>query len=330
MSLKTEKLIAKLFSEKPFDFDSVALEIFRYQAENLLVYRNYLTYLDIESSKITNVLEIPFLPISFYKSYKVLVKGENEKKVFRSSGTTNTDIANRSSLYLSDEAIYQKSALQNFERFFGKINTLEIFALLPSYSEREDSSLVYMVNDFMTRTTGKKKNFFLDNWDALVVEMKRLDKRKIVLFAVSFALLDFAESGRVCDLPISIIETGGMKGRKKEMIKEELFLSIRTAFPNAYFHSEYGMTELLSQAYAKDGHLFSPPKWMRAFVREAEDPFALKKHGNGVLNIIDLAAINNCSFIATEDLAILQEDGDFSILGRLDKSDVRGCSQLVL
>jgi len=310
-------------------FNEFALKIFHYQAENNPVYKDYLFHLGISNASIDNYQNIPFLPINFFKTHKVISGNKNEDKIFYSSGTTGTI---RSKHYLKDIKLYESSFMNTFSRFYGDIKNYCILALLPTYLENESSSLVYMVNKLIQESAHPKSGFYLDNIEALALQLKTLDAngQKTILFGVSYALMDLADKFPMQLSQAIIMETGGMKGTRKELTKSELHRFLAEKLGVQKIHSEYGMTELLSQAYSKgDGQFFTPP-WMRILIRDTYDPFSLIPQGrSGGINIIDLANMYSCSFIETQDLGKINKDGSFEVLGRFDYSDVRGCNLLV-
>lgn len=321
MKAELEHRIFNIDSEETFN--SVALEVFYYQAENVPVFREYLNHLKVLPRNITSLEEIIYLPIAFFKSHFVNSQSSYDV-VFKSSGTGGT----RSSHFLFDQEIYKKSLLKGFTKYFSDVENKLFLGLLPNYLENGDSSLVYMVNELIKHSNKIENHFFLHDNQGLRKIIEKYSDKDIVLFGVSYALLDFIEEIGTIKNPISIIETGGMKGRKKEITKEEVLLQLSKGFPNASIYSEYGMTELLSQAYAKD-NLYKCPPWMKIFYRDPHDPFVSQKN-SGAINIIDLANLNSCSFIATDDLGKHNDRGGFEILGRLDQSDLRGCNLLIL
>jgi phenylacetate-coenzyme A ligase PaaK-like adenylate-forming protein len=314
-------------------FEPLALEIFRYQYGNNPVYREYVNALPVKVSAILSIEEIPFLPIRFFKSHAVCTTVIEPAVVFESSGTTGSI---NSRHFVKDIELYKESFTKGFQSFYGEIKDWCILGLLPSYLERENSSLVFMVNELMRLTAHPSSGFYLHEYDKLISVITSLEKakQKTLLFGVTFALLDLAEKfNRQLEHTI-IIETGGMKGRREEMIREELHGILHKSFGVPVIHSEYGMTELLSQAYSKGNGIFRCPPWMKILIREEEDPLSVsgaRESGiNGVINVIDLANIYSCSFIATDDAGRLYKDGSFEVLGRMDNSDLRGCSLLVL
>jgi acyl-CoA synthetase (AMP-forming)/AMP-acid ligase II len=277
---------------------------------------------------VNTIEKIPFLPIEFFKTHKIITGEQKEEIVFSSSGTTGPA---QSRHYVTDVSIYQTSFRKGLELFYGDMKDHAIFALLPSYLEREGSSLIYMVND-MIKHSAAGSDFYLDQSEQLTGTLLANEEagRKNLLLGVSYALLDLAEK---LDLNLKntiVMETGGMKGRRKEMVREELHEILCRSFGVSEIHSEYGMTELLSQAYSKGKGIFQSPPWMRVLIRDTEDPFHFLENGRtGGINVIDLANINSCCFIATQDLGRMHADGSFEVLGRFDNSDVRGCNLLV-
>lgn len=311
------------------EFEQLALEVFKFQFENNPVYRSFCDLLYIHPSDIQNVKDIPFLPIQFFKSHEVLSNAEPIQMTFESSGTTGSITSKH---HITDVSVYELSFIEGFKRFYGAIEDYVILGLLPSYLEREGSSLVYMVDQLIKRSNNADSGFYLDDTERLISLLKELDQRKqaTILIGVSFALLDLIEEQQFELEHIIIMETGGMKGRKKEIIRTELHDQLKKGFGVDQIHSEYGMTELLSQAYAKGGNQFKTPPWMKVLIRDPEDALTITKgEKTGAINIIDLANINSCSFIATQDLGKLHKDG-FEVLGRFDHSDVRGCNLMVL
>lgn len=312
------------------DFDRMALDIYRYQYKYNLVYQAFCNYLHRTPKTVAETLQIPFLPIEFFKSKKVVSSNKNEAILFTSSGTTGTQTSTH---YVTDISVYEASYLKGFQHFYGNLEEYCILALLPSYLEREGSSLIYMANDFIQKSKHPESGFYLDNVEGLVEKLVTLDKKgtKIILIGVSFALLDIAERYQLVLQNTIVMETGGMKGRRKEMIRTELHELLKKGFGVEKIHSEYGMTELLSQAYSNGNGIFKAPPWMQVFVRDTEDALSYQPLGKtGGLNVIDLANINSCSFIATQDLGKKFENGSFEILGRFDHSDIRGCNLMVL
>ena len=320
---------AKIFSIRNHeDFNAVSLEIFRYQAKKCEVYQKYIGHLAIEVTSVLNYREIPFLPVSFFKSHQVIAKGKTPEITFYSSGTTGQT----SKHLVSQVSIYKTSYRKTFEMFYGKAENICILALLPSYLEQKGSSLIYMIDDLLQQSKNPKSGHFLDdskNLYSILKELKRQNQQTI-LFGVSYALLDFVENYQIKFPELIVMETGGMKGKRKEMIREELHQTLCAGFGVDVIHSEYGMTELLSQAYSHGRGVFSCPPWMKILLRDTSDPLSLiNGKQTGGINVIDLANINSCSFIATQDLGRLHQNGKFEVMGRFDNSDLRGCNLLV-
>ena len=311
------------------EFKQLALRVFLYQAENNPVYREYLQILGTDVSKITSLEQIPFLPIEFFKSHQVISTNKEAQAIFTSSGTTG-NLTSRH--YVPDLKIYEASFAKGFEQYYGAVSDYCILALLPSYLEREGSSLIYMMEKLIKDSKHEKSGFYLHNHEELIATISDLKKQnqKILLLGVSFALLDLAEKFQLDLDGVIVMETGGMKGRRKEITREELHAFLTQRLGVEKIHSEYGMTELLSQAYSKGDSLFFTPSWMKILIRDTYDPFSYEKQGqSGGVNVIDLANINSCSFIETQDLGRIHADGSFEILGRFDHSDIRGCNLLV-
>lgn len=321
----------KIFSIKTeAEFNALALQIFGFQFENNPVYRSFCDLLYKNPSDIKTIEEIPFIPIQFFKSHHVISSSKNIKKTFTSSGTTGSITSKH---HITDLSIYEESFKKGFHSFYGDIKDYVVLALLPSYLEREGSSLIYMVDSLIKASNHKYSGFYLNNLHEISTTLKRLDKqgKKVLLVGVSFALLDLVEAYSFNLNNTIVMETGGMKGRRKELIREELHNLLKSGFGVNTIHSEYGMTELLSQAYSKGHGVFNCPNWMRILTRETEDALTLTAPGKtGGLNVIDLANINSCSFIATQDLGRVSKDKSFEIIGRFDTSDIRGCNLMVL
>lgn len=314
------------------DFQAACLETFRYQYENVEVYRKFVDYLNIDLSLIKEVDDIPFLPIEMFKNHLVLDENSVSDHYFQSSGTTQM---NRSKHYIADFSLYEKSIYKSFEQFIGKPEDYIFLGLLPNYSENTHSSLIYMVDFLMKKSDKPENGYFLYNHQELFDLLQTLNDKKVILFGVSFALLDFIDTMESENLSIlqsqnlTVIETGGMKGRKEEMTKDELLKIFKQGFKTDKIYSEYSMTELLSQAYSLGENIYKSPNWMKILIRNTEDPFSYVEEGRtGAINIIDLANLHSCSFIATQDLG-RAENGTFQVLGRIDHSDIRGCSLLV-
>jgi phenylacetate-coenzyme A ligase PaaK-like adenylate-forming protein len=325
-----------MFQDKIFninseeEFTAVALEVFNFQFKNNKVYRSFCDLLYVHPSDVKTIESIPFLPIEFFKTRKVLSTTANASITFSSSGTTGSVTSKH---HVTDLSIYEKSYLDGFHQFYDSINEYVVLALLPSYLEREGSSLIYMVDDLIKKSKHPESGFYLNNLDELKQKLVSLDKsgKKILLIGVSFALLDLIEGYQFSLSNTIVMETGGMKGRRKEIIRPKLHQLLKDGFGVSEIHSEYGMTELLSQAYSKGNGVFKCPSWMKVFTRELMDPLSVQAvDKTGGINIIDLANINSCSFIATQDLGKIYSDGSFEILGRFDHSDIRGCNLMTL
>lgn len=317
------------------EFLDVALTTFRYQYRNIEVYRKFVDYLNIDVETVKSIEKIPFLPIEMFKNHQILDKNISTDLYFQSSGTTQMNLSKH---FIANENIYQESIYKSFEKFIGKPEDFIFLGLLPSYLEKQNSSLIYMVDFLMKKSDKPENGYFLYNHEDLFKLLNKIKDKKIILFGVSFALLDFLD---YCDAnslefeisdALTVIETGGMKGRKEEMTKDELLKILQTGFNTEKIYSEYSMTELLSQAYSLGKNTYECPEWMRVLVRNVEDPLSYETAGKtGAINIIDLANIHSCAFIATQDLGkLLTEDNKkFQVLGRIDHSDIRGCSLLV-
>jgi len=325
------------FEEKIFsirnvaEFNSLAMEIFRYQTSENSLYAKYVQGLGLTISKIKHYREIPFLPIEFFKTHDVICGDAKPGLLFESSGTSGQQTSKH---YITSESLYKKSFRNIFNRFYGSPENKCILALLPSYLERGNSSLVYMMNDLILSSKHPDSGFYLDELEKLshILEKRNKDGVETILLGVSFALLDLAEQfGRKLEENIILIETGGMKGRKKEMIRKKLHTRLKKAFRLNTIHSEYGMTELLSQAYMQDDGIFKSPPWMKMLCRDIYDPLTLLPTGkSGAINIIDLANLYSCSFIATGDIGRVFPDGSFEINGRMDHAEIRGCNLMVI
>ena len=312
----------------PQDFEGMASLVCRYQLEENLVYRRYADAIGFTGNFSENISPPVFLPISFFKS-DLIVSGEfSPQAIFESSGTTGS-ITSRHAV--RDLDIYRDQLMRNFERVYGPVQDWCILALLPSYLERGNSSLVFMVNDLIERGGHPESGFYLNEWDQLIEQVNKGEREglKTMLIGVGFALLDLSEKFTTSLKHTLILETGGMKGRRKEWVREELHDHLKHCFGVDAIHAEYGMTELLSQAYSVGNGIYQCPPWMRVLIREEEDPLTVKETGKGLLNIIDLANIHSCAFVATDDIGEVYADGRFSVLGRRDGSDLRGCSLMV-
>jgi hypothetical protein len=314
-------------------FETKALKVFNFQYRHNDVYKRFADNLNCNPSLVNTINEIPFLPVSFFKTHKIVSTDFLPEAIFKSSGTT---IGNNSQHFVKETVVYEASFLSGFEQFYGRIQDYCILGLLPSYLEREGSSLVYMVERMMHISNHPLNGLHLYDHDRLADKLKKLEERneKTILIGVTYALLDFAQKYPMPLKNTIIMETGGMKGKNKEMVRGEVHLLLKKAFGLHQVHSEYGMTELLSQAYSMNDGIFKAPPWMKVLIREEDDPLRLNsvvlKSLTGVINVIDLANIYSCSFIATDDVGKLHKDGSFEVLGRLDYSDIRGCSLMVL
>lgn len=329
------------------DFQTACLETFRYQYQNVEVYRKFVDFLNVNIDNVDTIEKIPFLPIEIFKNHVILDANSTAEHYFQSSGTTQ--MLNRSKHYIADFGLYEESIYRSFEQFIGKPEDFIFLGLLPNYSENPHSSLIYMVDFLMKKSAKPENGYFLYNHQELFDLLQKLNGKKVILFGVSFALLDFLEKGydfttlQLHDF--TVIETGGMKGRKEEMTKDELLKILQNGLGTEKIYSEYSMTELLSQAYSLGENVYETPNWMRVLIRNTEDPFSYAEAGRtGAINIIDLANCHSCSFIATQDLGKILSDFEtpsearndkknqnhaFQVMGRIDHSDIRGCSLLV-
>lgn len=312
------------------EFEKITLKVFRHQYDNNIVYRNFCDLLGRNKENVKAVSEIPFLPIQFFKTHDVVSSTNAVQETFTSSGTTGTATSRH---LVTDLQYYEQSFRQAFSRFYGNIEDYAVLALLPSYLEREGSSLIYMVDDLIKGSNNPDSGFYLNNYDALISKLEHLDRagQNVLLIGVTYALLDLTEKKDFSLQNTIIMETGGMKGRRREMIREELHEILCRGFGVAKIHSEYGMTELLSQAYSLGDGIFECPPWMDILIRDTEDALSLIGFGKtGGINVIDLANYNSCSFIATQDLGKKYPNQSFEVLGRFDNSDIRGCNLMVL
>jgi len=320
----------KIFSiSSELEFTNCAIELFNYQYNNCEVYQTYCKVRKINPETILSIETIPFLPIQFFKRYEIADNFQKAQITFTSSGTTSQ---NTSSHFVTDINVYRKSFLQGFEKFYGNPAEYSILALLPSYLEREGSSLVFMVKEFIELSKHNDSGFFLHNMDDLFEQLIHNEKenKKTLLIGVSFALLEFAQKYSHPLKNTIMMETGGMKGRGKELTRTDLHDIFKQSFSLDKIHSEYGMTELLSQAYSNGDGIFSCPSWMKILIRDIYDPFSyLPNEMKGGVNVIDLANIHSCSFIETQDLGVIQKPSFFEISGRIDNSDIRGCNLMV-
>lgn len=311
-------------------FEKIALKVFRFQYDNNVVYREFCQYLNVEKQDVKSLHQIPFLPIQFFKSHEVLSSEEKIQETFTSSGTTGMTTSRH---LVTDVTLYEESYRKAFSQFYANIENYAVLALLPSYLDRKGSSLIYMVDDLIKLSNHPESGFYLNNYDELIQKLIQLDSsgENIILIGVTYALLDLIEKQDFQLKNTIIMETGGMKGRRKEMIREELHDLLCKGFGVDAIHSEYGMTELLSQAYSLGNGVFECPNWMQILIRDTEDALSYVDSGKtGGINVIDLANINSCSFIATQDLGKKQPNNSFEVLGRFDNSDIRGCNLMVL
>ncbi len=318
-------------------FEKIALKTFRYQYEKNKVYQEFCDHLKTDVQKVKSLEQIPFLPIQFFKSHEVVSNSNPIETTFTSSGTTGMITSKH---LVTDVSIYEESYQKAFSEFYGNIEDYVILALLPSYLEREGSSLIHMVEDLIQRTNRPESGFYLHNHDELIKNLIELNQegQNVILIGVTYALLDLIEYSKSISFPLwelggstIIMETGGMKGKRKEMIREELHQQLSDGFGVSAIHSEYGMTELLSQAYSLGNGIFECPAWMQILIRDTEDALSyIKNEKTGGVNVIDLANINSCSFIATQDLGKKYPNNSFEVLGRFDNSDIRGCNLMVI
>lgn len=311
------------------EFEKITLKVFRYQYENNKVYQAFCNHLGKSPNNVKQINAIPFLPIQFFKSKIIVSNFEQFQAIFTSSGTTG---ALTSQHFVTDISIYENSYNKAFAQFYGDIQEYCVLALLPSYLEREGSSLIYMVNDLIVKSNHKDSGFYLNNLEQLANKIFELENegQNILLIGVTYALLDLIEYKKFHLKNSIVMETGGMKGKRKEIIREELHQTLCEGFGVNTIHSEYGMTELLSQAYSLGNGIFECPLWMDILIRDTEDALQYVENGKtGGINVIDLANINSCSFIATQDLGKKHPNMTFEVLGRFDNSDIRGCNLMV-
>lgn len=326
--------LATSIFQPPVNFEETALQIFQFQYRHNIVYKKYVQLLGVQPHEVNNIKQIPFLPISFFKTHTIKTTTFNAAAIFESSGTTATI---NSKHHIKNLELYEQSFMAGFQKFYGNVKDYCVIGLLPSYLERGNSSLVYMVNHLIKQSGHAQSGFYLHEYDKLAAVLKTLEAagQKTILIGVTFALLDFAAA---CPMPLrytTIVETGGMKGRREELLREEVHAILKNAFGVNNIHSEYGMTELLSQAWSKGNGIFYPASTLQILLRDEEDPLTIKniqrgQKARGVINMIDLANIYSCSFIATDDLGEIYADGSFSVIGRMDSADLRGCSLLTI
>ena len=311
-------------------FEKMALKVFRYQYENNKVYKGFCDFLNVDKQSVKTLTQIPFLPIQFFKSHNVVSTTNSIQETFTSSGTTGMITSKH---LVTDISLYKQSYRLAFSEFYGNIEDYVVLALLPSYLERNGSSLIYMVKDLIDLSNNEHSGFYLHNYDELITKLIELDNsgQNVILIGVTYALLDLIDQQNFSLKNTIIMETGGMKGKRKEIIREELHELLCNGFGVKSIHSEYGMTELLSQAYSLGNGIFECPSWMQILVRDTEDALTYVDDGKtGGVNVIDLANINSCSFIATQDLGKKYPNNSFEILGRFDNSDIRGCNLMVI
>ncbi len=312
------------------EFEKITLKVFRHQYDNNTVYRDFCHFLNVEKQDVKTLQQIPFLPIQFFKSHNVVSTSDAPAITFTSSGTTGMATSRH---LVTDLSWYEQSFRLAFSQFYGNIEDYAVLALLPSYLEREGSSLIYMVEDLISGSNNPDSGFYLHNYDELIAKLTALDVagQNVLLIGVTYALQDLVEKQNFNLKNTIIMETGGMKGRRREMIREELHEVLCKGFGVNKIHSEYGMTELLSQAYSLGDGIFECPPWMDILIRDTEDALTyVGTEKNGGINVIDLANYNSCSFIATQDLGKKYPNHSFEVLGRFDNSDIRGCNLMVL
>lgn len=319
--------------ENESQFEHLALKVFSFQYQENAVYREYCDLVKRTPENVKQLTDIPFLPIELFKSHTIITGSHDYELLFQSSGTTGQE---RSRHFLKKTSLYRTSFLQGFRRFYGEPENFCILALLPNYMENKHSSLIFMVNELIQQTGHQKSGFYLDNLEELANNLIKLKNQqtKVLLLGVSYALLDLAEQFPMDLSNVTIMETGGMKGRREELTREELHGILMKHFQAERIHSEYGMAELLSQAYSKGGGLFETPPWMKILLREYNDPFCVQsaadQENHGGINVVDLANLYSCSFIETKDIGKTYPDGRFEVLGRFDYSDIRGCNLMIM
>lgn len=325
-----QQISTQIFKTQTSDsFNELALEIFRFQATENKTYAKFLEALNVNIHSVRKLCDIPFLPIQFFKNQNIVCGAFNPEIVFSSSGTTGMERSSHPVKFLN---IYEESFMKGFSHFYGSPKDYTLLALLPSYLEREGSSLIYMIDELIKKTENPDSGYYLYNHQELFKMLQKLQKeqKKVIMIGVTYALLDFIEAYSINFPELIVMETGGMKGKRKEIIRDELHQILCRGFGVETIHSEYGMTELLSQGYSLGNGIFQCPPWMQVSTREVNDPLSTGKVGSvGGINIIDLANVFSCSFIATQDLGKVYDDGSFEISGRFDNSDIRGCNLLV-
>jgi len=319
----------KIFNVQKHGFEQIALELFKLQSTENILYRSFIEAINIDPGKVNNVASIPFFPVSFFKNHDVVTGTFEPDVIFESSGTTQTG---NSRHIVKSANLYRRSFTYAFQLFYGSPGNWCIAGLLPTYLERKNSSLVMMVNDLIGLSKHTSSGFYLYEHEKLteLIMYNEAASQKTLLIGVTFALLDLAEHFRFPLKHTTVMETGGMKGRRKEITRTEMHETLCEAWKLDFIHSEYGMTELLSQAYSSGNGLFRCPPWMKIILRDEDDPLTIKPLSaatqSGLINVIDLANIYSCSFIATDDIGKLYPEGSFEVIGRMDSSDVRGCS----
>jgi len=311
------------------DFEKLALDVFLYQAQYNKIFSDFIKGLRLLPEEIKNVSDIPFMPVEFFKTHMIVTGDENHDRIFTSSGTTGEQSSKH---FVKDLKLYEDVFTNIFSQFYGDPSGYTILALLPSYLERDGSSLIYMMENLISKSQQADSGFYLYEHQKLfsLLNNLKLQKKKTLLFGVTYALLDFVSVYQIDFPELIVMETGGMKGKRREMVREEVHELLCSGFGVKAIHSEYGMTELLSQAYSKGNGIFNTPQWMKIVIRDPYDPLKpLESNSSGGINIIDLANIDTCAFIATQDLGKVYPDGSFEVLGRFDFSDVRGCNLII-
>jgi phenylacetate-coenzyme A ligase PaaK-like adenylate-forming protein len=319
-----KKKLDSLNISSQLDFKNKAITLFHEQFNKNFIYNQYCKLLKIKPNQVNELKHIPFIPIQFFKTHKIVCNNDKITHLFKSSGTGGSKSIN----YVSDINLYVKSFSKCFENFYGPIKDYIFLGLLPSYLEQKNSSLVYMINYFIKESKYNESEFYLNDYKKLnkVLIKLRKENKRIILFGVSYALLDFIEKYPINIRNLIVIETGGMKGRRIELTREELHSRLSKGFNVENIHSEYGMTELFSQAYSKQKGIFKNPPWMKTLIRDINNPFSVSNTGRGAINVIDLANINTCAFIASDDIGEIFDDFSFKINGRLSESEIRGCN----
>ena len=319
-----KKKLNSLNISSQLDFKNKAITLFNEQFNKNLIYNQYCKLLKIKPNQVNELKHIPFIPIQFFKTHKIVCNNDKITHLFKSSGTGGSKSIN----YVSDINLYVKSFSKCFENFYGPIKDYVFLGLLPSYLEQKNSSLVYMIDYFIKESKYNESEFYLNDYEKLnkVLIKLRKENKRIILFGVSYALLDFIEKYPINIRNLIVIETGGMKGRRIELTREELHFRLSKGFNVENIHSEYGMTELFSQAYSKQKGIFKNPPWMKTLIRDINNPFSVSNTGRGAINFIDLANINTCAFIASDDIGEIFDDFSFKINGRLSESEIRGCN----